>query len=215
MLVAILLAAFFLPAGSLDWPEAWIVLGSYLLVSLTAFFWMKRHDPGLLQERIESGSRPNTKQWDNLILTIYSMLMLAMIIVCGLDRVRWHWSRVPPAVEIGAVALFAFPVILLFQVIRHNRFLSERVRIQDDRGHRVCSTGPYARIRHPMYLAIIQVALLLPLALGSLFGLIPAALVAALLVIRTRLEDRTLQRELNGYGEYARQVPYRLVPGLW
>jgi protein-S-isoprenylcysteine O-methyltransferase Ste14 len=215
LFLALLLAAFFLPAGSLDWPEAWIVLGGYLLVSLSAFAWMKRHDPGLLRERIQSGSRPNVKKWDNLIMAIYSLLMLAMIAACGMDRVRWRWSRVPLAMEIGAFVFFAFPVIQLFRVIRHNHFLSERVRIQDDRGHRVCSSGPYARIRHPMYLAIIQFVLLLPLALGSFFGLLPSLLVAALFVLRTHLEDRTLLKELNGYREYARQVSYRLVPGLW
>ncbi|MBU4404823.1 MAG: isoprenylcysteine carboxylmethyltransferase family protein [Candidatus Aminicenantes bacterium] len=149
LLLAVLLAAFFLPAGSLDWPEAWLVLGSYLLVCLAAF------------------------------------------------------------------VLFAFPVVQLFRVIHHNRFLSERVRIQTDRGHRVCSTGPYARVRHPMYAAIILFVLLLPPALGSFFGLIPALLVAALFVLRTHLEDRTLLKELNGYSEYARQVPYRLIRGLW
>jgi len=215
LFLAILLASFFLPAGSFDWPEAWITLGGYLLVSLSAYVWMKKHDPGLLQERIESGSRENTKKWDNLILALYSFLMLAVIIVCGLDRVRFRWSKVPTAVEIGSFVLFVFPVILLFRVIRHNHFLSERVRIQDDRGHQVCSSGPYAMIRHPMYAAIIQVALLFPLALGSFFGLIPAVLVVGLLVIRTHLEDRTLQKELKGYSEYALRVPYRLVPGLW
>jgi len=215
LFLALLLISFFLPAGSLNWPEAWIVLGSYLLISLSAFAWLKRHDPSLLQERMESGSRPNVKKWDNLIMAIYSLLMLALIAVCGMDRVRWRWSRVSPMVEIGAFVLFAFPVVVLFRVIRHNHFLSERVRIQDDRGHQVCSTGPYARIRHPMYLAIIQFVLLLPLALGSFFGLIPALLVAALFVLRTHLEDRTLHKELNGYSEYARQVPYRLIRGFW
>ncbi|MBN2345797.1 MAG: isoprenylcysteine carboxylmethyltransferase family protein, partial [Candidatus Aminicenantes bacterium] len=177
--------------------------------------WMKRHDPGLLRERIESGSKPDTKKWDNRLMAAYTLLMLVLIAVCGLDRVRWQWSRVPPAVEIAAFILFAFPVFLFYRVMRHNRFLSERVRIQSDRGHRVCSTGPYARVRHPMYLAIILFFLLLPLALGSFYGLVPAVLVAALIILRTVLEDRTLRRELDGYEEYARRVRFRLVPGLW
>jgi protein-S-isoprenylcysteine O-methyltransferase Ste14 len=215
LVLSILLVVFFLPAGSLDWPEAWLVLGGYLLVSLAAWAWMKKHDPGLLRERIESGSKPNTKKWDNRIMAVYSLLMLALIAVCGLDRVRWRWSRVPNVVEFAAFLLFAFPVIVIFQVIRYNHFLSERVRIQDDRGHRVCSTGPYARVRHPMYAAIILFVLLLPLALGSFYGLVPALLVAALFVLRTLLEDSLLRRELDGYGEYARQVPWRLIPGIW
>jgi len=215
LVVAVLLAAFFLPADGFDWPEAWVVLGGYLMVSLAALVWMKRHDPGLLQERIESGSKPNTKKWDNRIMAAYSLGMLVMIVVCGLDRVRFRWSQVSLAVTITAFALFTFPVMLIFRVFLHNRFLSERVRIQNDRGHRVCTTGPYARVRHPMYLAIITLVLLLPPALGSLYGLLPALLVAALFVLRTYLEDRTLLRELEGYEEYARRVRYRLVPGLW
>lgn len=215
LLLAMLLAAFFLPAGSFDWPEAWIFLGGYLLACLAAWAWMKQHDPELLRERIESGAKANAKQWDNWIMAAYSLLMLALIAVSGLDRVRWRWSRVPIAVEAAAFVLMALPTAQIFRVIRHNRFLSERVRIQDDRGHRVCSTDPYARIRHPMYAAIIVLFLLLPLALGSLYGLVPAILVAALFVLRTQLEDRTLQKELAGYAEYARRVPYRLIPGLW
>lgn len=213
--LVILLATFFLPAGSFDWPEAWVFLGSYLLVCLAAYAWMKKHDPGLLRERIESGSRPNVKKWDNLIMAVYSLLLLVLIAVCGLDRVRWHWSRLPLLIEIGAFACFIFPVFVIFRVISHNHFLSERARIQTDRGQRVCSSGPYAHVRHPMYAAIILFVLLLPPALGSVYGLAPALLVAVLFVLRTLLEDRMLRSELEGYGEYTRQVPYRLIPGVW
>jgi len=215
LVLLILLAAFFLPAGSLNWPEAWLVLFLYIFFSLAAFIWMKRNDPELLAERISRRSKKESKSWDNRIMVVYSFLMLALVVLSGLDRVRFGWSRVPTWIKTAAFPLFVIPGYLFFRVIRVNHFLSERVRIQEDRGHTVCDTGPYAVIRHPMYTAIILFTLLLPPALGSLYGLIPAAFVGALMVLRTALEDRTLKRELPGYPEYAARVRYRLVPGIW
>jgi len=215
VVIVVLSAAFFLPAGSLDWPEAWLVLGVYIGLSLSAFAWMNRHDPDLLQERISAASKKDAKSWDNLIMLVYSILMLVLIAVSALDRVRCGWSRIPLVVKAASGLLMAIPAILIFRVIRENRFLSERVRIQEDRGHRVCSTGPYAVVRHPMYVAIILFTLLLPMTLGSLYGLIPAAAVVWLLVLRTYLEDRTLLRELMGYREYAEKVHFRLIPKIW
>ncbi len=97
--------------------------------------------------------------------------------------------------------------------MKENTYLSHFVEIQE--GHTVITTGPYQYIRHPMYLAIILYSLTLPLALGSLYGLIPGGLLVLLIIIRTALEDRTLHNELAGYQEYASRVRYRLVPGLW
>ena len=215
LVLVVLLTAFFLPAGSFDWPEAWCVLVSYLVASLAAFAWMKRHDPGLYEERISAQAKRDSKGWDNLIMMVYSILMLVLIAVSAMDRVRFGWSRVPIAFKLGSGFLFLVPGVLLFRVIRENRFLSERVRIQEERGHRVCSSGPYAVVRHPMYIAILLFTFLLPPALGSVYGLIPAALVALLMVLRTHLEDLTLKNELPGYREYAESVRFRLIPGIW
>lgn len=96
-----------------------------------------------------------------------------------------------------------------------NAFLAEYVRIQSERGHTVCTTGPYRIVRHPMYVGVILTVLGIPVLLGSLYALIPAALIAALFILRTALEDRTLRQELPGYAEYARDVRWRLVPGIW
>ena len=214
-LLSLLMSVFFLPAGTLNWPEAWLVLTGYLLLSLAAFAWMKRHDPELLAERTSRRAKEKSKSWDNFIMLVYSILMLALIAVSALDRVRCGWSRVPLAAKVGSYILMSFPVALIFRVIRENRFLSERVRIQEDRGHKVCATGPYAVVRHPMYIAIILFTFLLPPALGSVYGLIPAVLVALLMVLRTHLEDLTLKNELPGYREYAESVRFRLIPGIW
>ncbi len=99
--------------------------------------------------------------------------------------------------------------------MRVNTYLSDAVRIQEDRGHKVCRTGPYKYVRHPMYTGIIFVMLCLPFALGSFFALIPAIIIVALFIIRTALEDKTLQEELLGYKEYTETARFRLFPGLW
>jgi protein-S-isoprenylcysteine O-methyltransferase Ste14 len=103
-------------------------------------------------------------------------------------------------------------VIWAFRV---NAFLAEMVRIQNERGHTVCTTGPYRIVRHPMYVGVILTILCVPVLLGSLYALIPAGLIAALFVLRTALEDRTLQAELPGYADYAQTVRWKLVPGVW
>ncbi|MEA3440657.1 MAG: isoprenylcysteine carboxylmethyltransferase family protein, partial [Chloroflexota bacterium] len=110
---------------------------------------------------------------------------------------------------------FLFSLILIWWTFASNPYLSEQVRIQDDRGHEVVSDGPYRFVRHPMYVGIIVTVLCVPLVLGSLLALIPAVLIVVLFVIRTALEDRTLQEELEGYQAYARRVKYRLVPYIW
>jgi protein-S-isoprenylcysteine O-methyltransferase Ste14 len=106
-------------------------------------------------------------------------------------------------------------MVLLFLVMRENSFLSRVVEIQKDRGHKVITTGPYAVVRHPMYVAVIVSYLATPFALGSLWTLVPAAAMALVLLIRTVFEDRTLHEELDGYRDYAARVRYRLCPGIW
>ena len=96
-----------------------------------------------------------------------------------------------------------------------NRYLSDVVRIQEERGHEVCMTGPYRYVRHPMYVGVIIFVLCLPLALGSFFALFLSAAILFVFLIRTSLEDKTLQKELPGYKEYTEQVRYRLIPGIW
>lgn len=106
-------------------------------------------------------------------------------------------------------------LLLLGWVMRENTFLSQVVKIDKDRGHKVVTTGPYAVVRHPMYIVVIILLFAVPVALGSRFALILAAFLTLLLIIRTNFEDRTLHEELKGYPEYAKQTRYRLIPGIW
>jgi protein-S-isoprenylcysteine O-methyltransferase Ste14 len=115
---------------------------------------------------------------------------------------------------LALAGLFAAWALIMW-VFRENAFLAEVVRIQTERGHTVCTSGPYRIVRHPMYVGVILTILCVPVLLGSLYALIPAGLIAALFILRTALEDRTLRAELPGYADYARTVRWKLVPGVW
>ena len=135
-------------------------------------------------------------------------------VVAALDY-RYHWSSATVWVIIIGYVLFTAGMVGCFWVLSVNKFAEMSVRIQTDRGHKVIDTGPYAVVRHPMYVACFLLFPGIALALGSLWALIPAALVSVVLVVRTVFEDRTLQEQLDGYREYACRVRYRLIPGVW
>jgi protein-S-isoprenylcysteine O-methyltransferase Ste14 len=207
------LALFFVSAGTFNWPEAWLFLFLYTVAVIGMVRWLKKHNPDLLKERMSR--RKDAKTWDKVILFIYSLLVMMMLAVTGLDAVRYNWSHVPLFVK--ALGFFGFfpAYILVFWAMTQNRYLSEVVRIQEDRGHEVCTTGPYEYIRHPMYVGVIIFVLCLPLALGSYFALFFSIPIIFVFLIRTSLEDKILQKELPGYKEYAEEVRYKLIPGVW
>jgi len=211
--IVLFLALFFLPAGTLKWPEAWILIIFYMGSVFGIVFWLKRNDPELLKER--SQRKKNNKTWDRILILVYIFFLMTMLCVTGLDAVRFRWSNVPLFLKIFGFLGFIPGFVLGFWAMRENTFLSGTVRIQEERGHSVCSTGPYRYVRHPMYIGIIIAMLCFPFALGSYYALIPAVIIVVLFVIRTVLEDRTLQEELSGYKEYTETVHFRLIPRVW
>lgn len=206
-------AALFLSAGRLDWTDAWIFLIAYFLVAAATQVWLTKTNPDLAEERSQWG--PNTKAWDKWIVPANGLLLFALLAVIGLDAGRFEWSHVPGVARVAAlfgfVPAFGLPVL----ASRANAFLASTVRIQEERGHAVVSTGPYAFIRHPMYAGMILYDVCLPLLLGSWVGLAVSAVMILMVLVRTTLEDRTLQAELPGYREYAKCVRFRLLPGVW
>ena len=203
----------FAAAGTFHWPRLWFFLGFYLLTTSGLMIWLKRRDPGLFKER--TTVRKDAKAWDTVIVKVYTALLMVLYVVVPLDAVRFRWSGVPTAVSWLAFAVVFLAWIIVFWAFRENAFLSGVVRIQTDRGHSVCTTGPYRFVRHPMYLAVILSNLGVPVFLGSLYALVPAGLVAGLFILRTSLEDKTLRRELPGYAEYAARTRWKLVPKVW
>ena len=207
------LAALFIPAGTLKWTEAWVFIILYAAAVTAVVIWMKKKSPGLLKER--STRKKDAKSWDKIFMAFYSGFLLFLLILPGLDAVRFRWSNISPIIKILAFIGYIPGFAIVFWAMKENAFLSDVVRIQKDRGQTVCTTGPYKYVRHPMYVGIIWIMACLPLSLGSLFALIPAAIIMILFFIRTALEDKTLRKELTGYEEYTQNVRYRLVPGIW
>lgn len=214
IMVAVFAVVLFGSAGRLDLPMVWAYLSTYGAFLLAFALVMSRRDPELLKERRRA--RPGAKKWDRVLLTVYGFLFFATWIVAGLDIGRFHWSdTVPLGLQIVGLIGGATAFGLVWWATWVNTYFSRVVRIQEDRGHRVVTTGPYQYVRHPGYAANILAWPGTALALGSWWAMVPAAGIILVYILRTALEDRTLHEELPGYAEYARRVRYRLLPGVW
>ena len=203
----------FLVAGRLDWTWAWVFLGIYLVsISINSAF-MIRGSPETIAER---GRPKEMRNWDKLVGGSWGLAQFVVLpLVASLDA-RLGWTRELSAPwHLGGAVVFAGGLALSGWAMITNAFFSTTVRIQTERGHTVCRTGPYRLIRHPGYLGTVLQSIAIPILLGSSWALIPGVAAVALMVIRTTIEDRALQAELAGYRDYAQEVRYRLVPRLW
>lgn len=205
--------ALFWPAGRLDWWPGWAALAVMAAWIAATAITLIRLNPGLLAERL--GPRKGAKPWDTAIMSLLGLIQLARYIIAGLDQ-RYDWTGGLPAVaQLAALALCVLGYALVVWATASNAFFSQIVRIQSERGHTVVRGGPYRYVRHPAYIGAILFELAVPVLLASWPALIISGLSVLLLILRTALEDRTLQVELIGYAGYARQVRYRLLPGVW
>ena len=211
--VVMLALLLFLAAGTVDWIAGWaVVIITAGWVIATAIVVIPRY-PELLAERI--GPKKGAKTWDTVVLSLYGVTMMVMWIVAGLDQ-RYSWSSgIGPEAQIGAMLLVIAGHALVVWATGVNAYFSQVVRIQTERGHTVISSGPYRVVRHPAYAGAILLVLGAPIMLGSWWALIPGVICAVLMIVRTALEDKTLQAELPGYPEFAQRTPYRLLPGAW
>jgi protein-S-isoprenylcysteine O-methyltransferase Ste14 len=206
-------ALLFLIAGTLNWPMAWALIAVQLGVLVFNALYLLPRNPEAVAER--SAIKAGTKGWDRVVISLISVAAIALLVVSGLDY-RFGWS---PAyalwIHILGLIGVALGNLLFSWALASNKFFATTVRIQEERAHQVASSGPYRYVRHPGYVGYITFTLATPVALGALWGLIPAGLVALGMVIRTALEDRTLRAELPGYDDFAAQVRFRLLPGVW
>jgi protein-S-isoprenylcysteine O-methyltransferase Ste14 len=178
--------------------------------------WAERRHPGLMAERQDLKNIQNAKAWDKVLAPLMALSIgFPIVVVAGLDH-RFRWSpEFPLWLVVPGFVLITLGYAFAAWALAENRFFSSVVRIQTDRGHVVCDTGPYRFVRHPGYAGNILALVGIVLALSSVWTLIPAAAASIIAVIRTALEDRTLQEELPGYRDYARRVRYRLIPGIY
>ena len=160
--------------------------------------------------------RVGSKRWDEVLMRVSNLtVLIPMPVVAGLDVGRFQWVNLPVQLVVPGFIFFVVSSVLINWAMISNPHFEPTVRIQKDRDHRVVTGGPYGIVRHPSYLGGVFFALSIPLIIGSGFAFIPAGVYVLLTVVRTWLEDETLQRELEGYSEYTERVRYRLVPWLW
>jgi protein-S-isoprenylcysteine O-methyltransferase Ste14 len=217
-MVIVVVIAPFIPliiSGRWDWGQAW----AYAVVSILAFIlsrlFVARKHPDLISERARFMDAKDTKPWDKVLAPLLGIGSILIVVVAGLDK-YYEWSpastlTVNLVALIGVVLGYGFSSWALIE----NRFFAGTVRIQTERGHHVISTGPYRIVRHPGYAGGLLGYLFIPLLLDSLWAWIPTIFLAIVLVVRTALEDQTLQAELPGYKDFAGKTKYRLFPGIW
>ena len=202
--------------GDLGWWQAWFYSLLIVAAGIGGRIWAEQRHPGLMAERQNIENVQNAKSWDKVLAPLMAVSVgFPMVIVAGLDH-RYNWSPEFPLwlIVIGFI-LISFGYAFATWALAENKFFSSVVRIQTERGHVVCDSGPYQFVRHPGYAGNIPPLLGIVLALGSVWTLIPAVVALIIAVIRTALEDQTLQEELTGYRDYARRVRYRLIPGIY
>lgn len=212
LMLALQSALLFGSAGRLEWTWAWIFLAVNLAVLLANGFFLRRK-PDVIAERGRPGEY---KTWDKIVGGFWALFYyLAVPVVSGLDF-RFGWTRgLGTAWNVAGGVVFAAGMALFSWAMITNAFFSTTAHIQSERGQTVCRAGPYRFVRHPGYAGAILQSPGTALLLGSLWALIPAAGAAASIIVRTVFEDRMLQDGLAGYRDYARDVPYRLAPGIW
>jgi protein-S-isoprenylcysteine O-methyltransferase Ste14 len=197
-------------AGTFAWTAGWVFLAEFFAGAVWLTCMLARHDPALLAERMRPPLQRGQPLWDKIVLTGFLVAFLGWLVLMG----RFHGDLPAWLQAIGGTGI-ALSVWMWNRVMRENTFLANVVRIQNERGHRVISTGPYSIVRHPLYGSVLIFFFSTPLLLGSVYGLAGSAVLAAGLVLRTAMEDRVLHRNLAGYADYATRVRYRLVPFVW
>ncbi len=211
----VIIGLLFIPAGTVSWLAGWVYIALLCGVTLLVVPMLARNDPELLKERMSSPIQRNQPLWDKVFLPVFLLLFAAWLILMPLDAVRFGWSDVPVWLQV----LGALGIMLSFYgwylTYRENAYLYPVVKIQEERGQRVVTTGPYRYVRHPMYACSLLFFPATALLLGSWLGLLRSLVLIALIILRTALEDRFLRSGLAGYTGYAETVKYRLIPRVW
>jgi len=202
-------AIIFIPAGSFDFWNGWLYLGTMTVLVTFVGFYLKKHDPELLKKRMQMHEKQKEQK---LFVKISTPLFILIFFIPGLDF-RFGWSHMPLWAVIGATVFMILSYIMFLIVMMQNSYASRVIEIQ--KGQKVIDTGLYAVVRHPMYLAM---SVLFPssiLVLGSYYAFIPMIFLPFLLVFRIIHEEKFLIKELPGYKEYTKKVKYRLIPFVW
>jgi protein-S-isoprenylcysteine O-methyltransferase Ste14 len=208
-LFVVLAAMLFIPAWTFNYWRAWVFLATFFASVSAISGYLMKNDPKLLERRA-SGSEQETGQ--KIIQLLLNIAFLVLIIIPSLDH-RFGWSTMPPHVAIIGDVLVALSLFIIFLVFKENTFTSRVVEV--DAEQKVVSTGPYALVRHPMYMGALVLFIGIPLALGSWWGLLESIPITLMIIWRLLDEERFLLKNLSGYAEYRGKVRFRLIPFVW
>ncbi|RIV29263.1 isoprenylcysteine carboxylmethyltransferase family protein [Alicyclobacillaceae bacterium I2511] len=207
--------ALFLSAGTIAWTEGWAYLILFFSFVIVLSLWLAKFNPDLLTERMTGVGKKDQKSWDKAWFVLTNAYFFGWLIFIPLDAVRFHWSHVPMWLQIIGAFLLLFSFYCFYLVFRENSYLSPVVRIQSEREQTVITTGPYSKVRHPMYATAVMFFIGTCLLLGSWFGLLASLPIIIGMSWRAVQEERVLVSELPGYDVYMSNVKYRLVPYIW
>jgi protein-S-isoprenylcysteine O-methyltransferase Ste14 len=207
--VGFICAMLFLPAGTLDSWQAWAWLAALFLPMAVSLVHLARRDPALLERRTRTNE---TRAGQKRIIGLSVIYFLIVFLLPGFDK-RFGWSNMPAWTSLLADAVVVAAYVLYILVLNANSYASRVIEVEQNQ--RTVTTGPYALVRHPMYLAMILMMSATPLALGSYWAFIPSLALIPLLAARAKNEEELLIKDLAGYREYMQKTPYRLFPGVW
>jgi protein-S-isoprenylcysteine O-methyltransferase Ste14 len=212
---AVIGAVLFLAAGDWSWPQGWAFLGEISAFSFVIGFWLAWHDPELLKARMTSPFSGGQRPADLALVIVIGVLFVAWLALMGLDAQRFMWTSAPLWARIVGAVVLGAGMVLCWETFRVNSFAAPQVRVQAERAQHVVSDGPYRYIRHPMYAGALLFFLGAPLILASLWGLAGGAILTLGLAVRAVGEEAVLRADLAGYEDYMKQVPWRIIPGIW
>ena len=207
--VVFLALLFFIPAGTLDYWQAWVYLAVIFIPMGFVLVYLLRSDPDLLERRFRMREKESTEK---KIIPLSWLFFLVAFLLPGLDR-RFGWSQVPAWVVIAADALVLLGYGIVFLVFRQNTYASRVIEVEQEQ--KVISSGVYAVVRHPMYVGMLLLYGASTIALGSWWAFLPVLPIIGIIIARVLDEERLLARDLPGYSEYMQKVRFRLIPGIW
>ena len=213
--IALMAVLLFWPAGNWLWPQGWAFLGIFTAGSAVFCLWLFRRDPALLLSRLQPVVQQGQARWDKIFMACAVLAWNLWLVLMALDAQRWRTSSMPIWLEVVGGALIVAGFGATMPVFAANSFAAPVVKIQEERGHHLIDTGPYAIVRHPMYASALLYIVGVPLLLGSWLGLAVVPLFVMGLAPRAVREENLLKQELPGYAGYMTRVRWRLVPYVW
>jgi protein-S-isoprenylcysteine O-methyltransferase Ste14 len=202
----------FLPAGTLNYWQAWVFIATFVVATIFPTIYIARTNPAALQRRMRGGPRAEARTVQKVVITGALLALSTMLAFSAFDH-RMGWSSAPAWVCLLGDVLVVIGLCIAFLVVFQNGYAAATVTVET--GQTVVSTGVYKFVRHPMYVGNVIMMVGIPLGLGSYWGLLLVIPGVFVLVSRILDEEKMLTQELCGYGEYAQRVRYRLMPYVW